>query len=206
MITYHKIENVFNRNPDTHLLIEGDWKTSEFAYLANNEWVWTEKVDGTNIRVMWDGTSMEVRGKTDRADLHKDLLGQIYLLVNNERLEDVFGVEGNICLYGEGYGAGIQRGGNYSPNKDFVLFDIKIGDWWLQREDVEDIASQLMLDIVPIVGRGTLLEAVELVKLGFNSQWGDFIAEGLVCRPATELKTRAGGRVITKIKYRDFPH
>lgn len=28
---------------------------SEFDYLKDNTWIFTEKVDGTNIRIMWDG-------------------------------------------------------------------------------------------------------------------------------------------------------
>jgi hypothetical protein len=39
---------------------------------------------------------------------------------------------------------------------------------------------------------------------GFKSHWGDFIAEGIVARPKVELKTRAGHRIITKLKYKDF--
>ena len=110
-----------------------------------------------------------------------------------------------VCLYGEGYGAKIQKGGgNYSAVPKFVLFDVKIGDWYLQREDVEDIAKKLGVDIVPIVGQGTLIEAIELVRKGQKSTWGDFTAEGLVLRPATELKTRRGDRIITKIKHKDF--
>lgn len=113
--------------------------------------------------------------------------------------------DGDVCLYGEGYGAKIQKGGgNYCPDQDFVLFDIKIGEWWLLRLDVEDIAQKLSLDVVPVIGSGTLYEMVEIVKEGFNSQWGDFLAEGIVARPSVELKTRRGDRLITKVKCKDF--
>jgi len=57
---------------------------------------------------------------------------------------------------------------------------------------------------VPIVGKGTLQDGIDLVKKGFNSVWGDFLAEGIVARPAVELRTRRGDRVITKIKACDF--
>jgi hypothetical protein len=110
-----------------------------------------------------------------------------------------------LCLYGEGYGAKIQKiGGLYRPDQDFVLFDVRIGEWWLQRADVEDIAQKLELDIVPIIGEGTLHDAVAVAKEGFNSTWGNFQAEGIVARPKVELKTRNGQRIITKIKCCDF--
>jgi hypothetical protein len=86
----------------------------------------------------------------------------------------------------------------------FVLFDVKVGDWWLQRESVEDVSAKLGLDIVPIIGRGTLADFVEMGRAGFNSRWGAFAAEGLVGRPGVELKARNGNRIITKIKTKDF--
>lgn len=197
-------------------VFEGQWAEPEFEYLANNEWVWTEKVDGTNIRVMWDGKSVSFGGKTDDAQMYVPLLSklqetfdttpkrQLFKQIFGEQQEGAEAIQ--VCLYGEGYGAKIQKGGgNYrADGVDFVLFDVKVGDWWLQRKDVEDIAVKLGIKVVPIVGRGSLLEAVEMVKGGFHSQWGDFASEGLVCRPAVEMKTRRGDRIITKIKCRDF--
>ena len=75
----------------------------------------------------------------------------------------------------------------------------------MRREDVEEIGKQLNLEVAPIIGYGTLDDMVSRVKEGFDSRWGDFIAEGIVARPATELKARNGDRIITKLKYKDFP-
>jgi len=95
-------------------------------------------------------------------------------------------------------------GGKYRQDPDFVLFDVKIDEWWLQQHDVEDIAEKLEIDTVPIIGTGTLREMVEMAKSGFKSRWGDFTAEGIVAKPAVELKSRNEERIITKIKYKDF--
>ncbi|KKL53664.1 hypothetical protein LCGC14_2273140, partial [marine sediment metagenome] len=49
-----------------------------------------------------------------------------------------------ITLYGEGYGARIQKGGgDYRKGGDvsFRLFDVLIGETWLRRVDVEDVAG-----------------------------------------------------------------
>ena len=210
MNTYHKIKTIYKRDPkNMRLIFEGQWSKPEFQFLANNNWVFTEKVDGTNIRVMWDGKNVSFNGKTDRAELYKPLVKKLEETFSTEDkrelFKNMFGEEGGVCLYGEGYGRKIQSGGNYiKDGNDFVLFDIKIGNLWLERENVEDIANRLNTKIVPIVGKGTLFEAVELVKNGLISQWGDFEAEGLVCRPEVELKNRRGERVITKIKAKDF--
>ena len=85
-----------------------------------------------------------------------------------------------------------------------MLFDVKIGEWWLQRSDVEGIAQKLGLDVVPIIAQGTLLDMIGFARQGFLSAWGDFRAEGIVARPSVELKSRNGSRIITKIKYKDF--
>jgi len=74
----------------------------------------------------------------------------------------------------------------------------------LQRKDVADIAGKLNIRIVPTIGYGTLIEAIELTKEGFYSQWGNFKAEGIVLRPTTEMCTRSGQRIIGKIKMKDF--
>ena len=208
MIEYHKIQTVYLRDPETKFktLLIGEYAEPEFRYLANNEWVFTEKVDGTNIRVMvaQDG-NITFGGKTDNASIPAVLLERLAerFLRQHDLLHEMFPDGG--CLYGEGYGARIQKGGgNYRPDQDFVLFDVKVGDWWLQRPAVEDVSIKLGVDIVPVVGRGTLADMVTQAQGGYTSRWGDFAAEGIVARPATELKTRSGHRIITKIKYRDF--
>lgn len=212
MQEYHKIQTVFLRDPETKFrtLLDGQWALPEFGYLADNEWVFTEKVDGTNIRVMvnpfGDGAT-KFGGKADNAQIPAFLVsaleGRFHVIEQRHKLAEIF--PDGACLYGEGYGAKIQKGGgNYRADQDFVLFDVKVGDWWLQRKDVEDVATKLGLDIVPIIGSGTLNEMVEIARCGFHSEWGEFSAEGIVARPATELKTRSGHRIITKIKHRDF--
>ena len=207
MTQYHKIQTVFKRDPATKhkTLLIGNYSLPEFAFLASNNWVFTEKVDGTNIRVMFDGERIRFGGKTDNAQIPAKLFDRLSqrFLPQLDRFKEIF--PGGVILYGEGYGAKIQKGGgNYRPDQDFVLFDVKIADWWLQRPDVEDIASKLAIDIVPIIGQGTLADMVEMTQQGFESRWGPFSAEGIIARPEIELQTRSGHRIITKIKHKDF--
>ena len=207
MKEYHKIQTVFKRDPETKFktLLENNYSLPEFEYLKNNIWVFTEKVDGTNIRVMFDGEVIRFGGKTDKAQIYSGLFNRLNekFLPLSSRFKELF--NGGVCLYGEGYGAKIQKGGgNYRQDQDFILFDVKIGSWWLQRKDIEQIVDLLNLDIVPIIGSGSLFDMVEATRDGFNSIWGDFMAEGIVARPETELLTRSGDRIITKIKHKDF--
>lgn len=208
MSEYHKIQSIFKRDMTSKrkTLIEGDWTLPEFEYLAGNVWVFTEKVDGTNIRVIFKDGGVTFGGRTEDAQIPAQLVTRLNerFLPMAAKLAEVF-PDGSAVLYGEGYGAKIQKGGgNYRQDQDFVLFDVKCGDWMLQRADVEDVAGKLGIDVVPIIGEGTLHDAVARAKAGILSTWGDFQAEGIVARPKTELKTRSGHRLITKIKCRDF--
>ena len=208
MREYHKIQTVYLRDPANNhkTLLDGEWALPEFGYLANNEWVWTEKVDGTNIRIMGTEGRILFGGKTDAAQIPAKLVEVLRATFTEDACLRVFPATVNFCLYGEGYGAGIQKGGVYRPDQSFVLFDVLVdGRWWLNREDVEDVAAKLGIDVVPIIGRGTLLEMVAATRAGFPSLWNrEATAEGIVARPAVELVTRNGSRVITKIKHKDF--
>ena len=209
MNEYHKINTMFKRDMEGNKkIIVGSWAIEELEYLKDNEWTFTEKVDGTNIRVYWDGNNVTFGGRTDSAQIPNGVINRLnelfYSAPAKMRLKEVF-PDGGIVFYGEGFGAKIQKGGgNYSDTQDFVLFDILAGDVWLERVNVEDVASKLKLEVVPVIGKGTLGDAIELVQNNLRSTWGDFEAEGIVARPSTELRNRRGQRIITKIKAVDF--
>lgn len=207
MEKYHKIQSIYKRD-DRGRFLMGEYATPELAYLAELQWEWTEKVDGTNIRIGLElGVDGHLRyrvgGRTERAQIPVALLDAIAALGLEPKIRAAFS-EGPGCLYGEGYGPRIQKGGKYRDDPSFVLFDVMVGDWWLKREDVENVATTLGIDVVPLLGHGTIPEAISQVKGGLISQWGDFEAEGIVARPMVPLCTRAGHRVITKVKGRDF--
>ena len=210
MKQYHKIQTVYFRDPENNhkTLLEGTWAKPEFELLKDINWVCTEKIDGTNIRIMWDGENVRFGGKTDNAQIPTILIGVLQDTFTNEIMAEAFPDADNVCLYGEGFGKKIQKGGNYMPDRaDFILFDVKVLDWWLTRESVEDIAFKLNIAIVPIIGVWKLEKAIEYVKKGFISTIADnkqYIAEGLIMKPVSELFNRKGERVIAKIKHKDF--
>lgn len=217
MIPYPKIESLLVRDTEAFNLIEGQWRLPEFEYLKDNLWSFEEKLHGTNVRILWScfadvlpippdtPLSVEFRGRTEKAQLPTFLFEKLAELFPAEKLQECFGDQ-SVTLYGEGFGNRIQSlGSSYIPDGvDFALFDIKIGDWWLKREDVKGIAKTLGITTTYVIGEGTLQEAVDMAKEGFNSAWGDFRAEGLVVRPIVPLHMRNGKRIIGKVKYCDF--
>jgi len=53
MSEYPKIQSIFKRDELTHKFLS-EFSLPEFEYLQLNIWEFTEKIDGTNIRIIWD--------------------------------------------------------------------------------------------------------------------------------------------------------
>lgn len=208
MTEYHKIETLFERDMNgTKKLIDGAFRNDAARYLANNDWFFTEKIDGTNIRIHWDGHKVEFAGRTDRTQIPKPLMEYLTNTFSSMEAEEMFEQkfgETEVILFGEGYGPGTQKGGAYRDDVSFILFDVLIGDTWLNRDSVEDIATAFGIDIVPIIFVGTIKKAVDFVKTKPKSTIGTANMEGVVGRPVIEMKDRLGKRVIVKIKVCDF--
>lgn len=219
MAEYQKIQTLFKRD-ERNIIIPDQFTYPEFEVLKDLKWECTEKIDGTNIRIELessgnpeDGIIMSFKGRTDKAVIPEHLLTKLNWLFDRERLMEVLNItdetqDCDITLYGEGYGAKIQKGGNYISNDvNFILFDVKIGKWWLDRESIKDIADKLGINTVPLMGYITIPEAIEYVKKGFKSTIAenkDYDAEGLVLKTPCGLLKRDGERLITKIKTVDF--
>lgn len=212
MKKYIKIETVYERDMNgTKKLIEGKFRDETVEFLKDCRWEWTEKIDGTNIGIVWDGHRVSYQGRTERSLLPHTIVNRLNALFagehNEELFEQSFG-EQNVILFGEGYGKNIQNVGNlYKPDAvDFILFDIYLPDkdLWLKRESIEQLAKTFGCDTVPIIIWGTVDDAVRLVKSNPMSTIGTAPMEGLVGRPCVELRDRQGSRVIVKVKARDF--
>ena len=177
------------------------------------------------------GVSFEVRfaGKTDNAQIPPKLLAHMKEKYTDDKVLASLGLKEFIpveewetehnwlsyeqipdlyTIYGEGYGTGIQKGGNYIKNgNEFIVFDVKVNDIYLKTDARDDIATKLGAPIVPFIGYFTLDEAIDFVRKGFKSTIAenpDYMAEGLVLRTDLGLRNRMGKRLIVKVKYEDF--
>ena len=232
MNKYHKINSIYKRDmenlgPNRHApFIIGEYSKPEFEALKDIQWRFDEKVDGTNIRIGLKNTLeepladapdvLDIRGRTEKSQIPKHLLAKLNEIFDVDHLTKVFTHDGEtpemryqFTLYGEGYGVKIQKGGGDYFRGDpsgvgFILFDIRVGHMWLTRDSIEDLARQLGIPVVPVVGYGTLAEAEEMCKNGFKSLLRDSEPEGLICRPKVDLLDRRGGRIVTKVKLKDY--
>lgn len=132
MKEYPKIETVFERSVDgSKKLIEGKFRNETVHFLSDNPWVFTEKIDGTNIRIYWDGHKVTFGGRTDRANIPTDLVNYLNetfdTLEAEELFEQKFG-DAEVILFGEGYGPKIQKGEPIEKMflSSFLMFRLEI--------------------------------------------------------------------------------
>jgi hypothetical protein len=198
-----------------HTLIPCDYAREEFANIKF--WDVEEKIDGTNIRVIYKDGQVTFGGRTKYAQIPCHLLD--YLVANFSTpslLESVFGERSDasteIILYGEGFGPKIQSGGYYSDNPGFCLFDVKIGHWWLDKDVIRyKIAPALGVSSPPVLMKNASIDdVITLVKrklpsiFALNDPKHEHVMEGVMCRPNPPMLFRNGDPIIFKLKCKDF--
>ena len=247
--TYQKINTIFMRDAKNVIMPYEPFTEPEFEYLRGLKWRGEEKIDGTNMRIevikvpVWDGGidastiningvefKVHIAGKTDNAQIPKNLLKHMQEKYPDEKILGALGLKKFIpveewenehnwltyeqipniyTIYGEGYGEGIQSGGWYiKGGNEFIVFDVKVNDIYLKTDARDEIATKLGAPIVPLIGYFTLDEAIDFVRKGFRSVVAENpeekMAEGLVLRTDLGLRNRMGKRLIVKVKYEDF--
>ena len=167
----------------------------------------SEKIDGTSGGIVWDGERISFVGHTEKSEFcprYLEYLKRCFGTPEFEAvIEEVFG-ETPVTIYGEG----ISRDYNVHygfPEGNFIMYDIQNqrGTFYT-RDAVKDIAQKLEL-AYPWEEEMTMKEAVEFVKTRPQSRLNAANKmEGLVLRPLYELYSNNGGRIICKVKVKDF--
>jgi len=201
---YIKINTIQNRDVKGKIVLDS---VSKPHFNNIKQWHATEKIDGTNIRIDCDiGSGYEIKGKTDNAELHPNLIDGIHNCFPDDGLiNEVFLKASKVVLYGEGYGPKVNGGGKYRKDHSFILFDVLIDNkWWLDYSKIKDIAEKLSIDVVPSLGFMTLEEAISFVRTSPKSLIADCMMEGLVLAPEPIMLFNDGTPIKTKVKVRDY--
>ena len=215
---YHKISSVYKRHRDGKDIgkFNGEFVDDyvETLYGCDYPFAWTEKLDGTNIRLEIEDGKFKLGGRTDRAQIPVPLLDFVRDNDVDLKMIDKFigdkSFDGSVTVFGEGVGAKIQKGGGMYGDHRIIVFDVAMqfadgNVWWLERDAVEGIAKDLGLEVAEEYGVGPLRYAEDAVSgIGLISEHGEGRAEGLVCRPEPGIRTRRGDRIIFKVKTIDY--
>lgn len=227
MIKYPSIETVFVRDTSTNLLRFGENRIPEVELIPR--WTISEKIDGTNIRVTYSITNgvraESVGGRTDKAQLPSGMLDAIsHIFPPLDDVIDYFAQgrelpwdEWSVTFYGEGYGAGIQKGGGeYSKQKRFRCFDIRYGGGaWEDDPRMREICADLGIPVAPLLTDHFVghipetydelfdLTGYSIVAAEDNAKH-DVLPEGIVAKPLRTLLNKYGERVMYKLAFREF--
>lgn len=182
----------------------------------------TEKIDGTNLNIIYDGNHIQYMGHTDKTSWNPEVEEWIKSKFQTSEFEQMceqrFG-ENEIKLCGELIGPKIQNNFYKLEDYKFILFDIHndISNTWWDRQNVEENAKELNLDIVPLIGGTNFIDLFSeskntlrgwtnlLQNAEFKSKINkDIEIEGFVVRPLMEILKANGERVIYKIKIKDI--
>ena len=211
MIEYPKVETVFVRDEKTRRVLPGQLRLPEFGIV--NSWAASEKIDGTNIRVGRENGAVRIAGRTDNAQFSVPAMDYLRSVFTDEALAQVFPPgDDDFVAFGELYGPKIQKGGSYSPTLRIRLFDVKVGFWWLKREDVASIAASLGIAAVPELGiiaspprsHDALASVIDVSRVAKEDGGTGCYAEGIVARSEPLLLMRNGQRLVWKLKFKDF--
>lgn len=213
---YPKLDTLWLRDPETFRVREGEFRWPEFS--LPSRWLVTEKIEGMNVQVRLrpDGIVTYGGRAGERSNLPANLVTWLIGNLPQDKVVAAFDPGLEAYLFGEGYGPGIQKGGQYRPTVSLRLFDIAVVGadrvWWLNWEGVEDVAKKLGVETVPVVVRDAPLslavaharEARLSTVSGIEGGAPRMLAEGIVARTEPLLFTRRGDRVAWKLKVKDY--
>jgi len=161
-LEYPKLDTLYDRDEATFRVLN---KVRRKEFETINLWEITEKINGRNTRVtLFDDEEIIYGGKTDDADIPTPLIKYLMDTFTLDKMKATFWRNypeeeppKSVTLYGEGYGAKMASGsGMYRNNGvSFRLFDVLVGGengWWLERVNMEDVATKLGIRCVPLLG------------------------------------------------------
>lgn len=166
-----------------------------------------EKIHGTSAHISWKENVLTFFSGGEK---HAKFLE----LFNEEEMTEYFKehfTDIDITLFGEAYGGKCQgMSETYGKELKFIVFDVKIGEAWLNVSNAEDVTNNMGLEFVDYVKCNT-----DLVTLNYyrdlpssqairNDMGEDKLREGIVLRPLEEYSDKRGNRVIVKHKRDEF--
>lgn len=207
---YPKVNSLFKRREKDRSFILGDYSCPEFELVKR--WRVEEKVDGTNVRIVYDpnaqGDKVTILGRSKDSGMPTYLVEFLKNHFTPDRLNQAFGESKYTCtLYGEGYGHTIQSAGpKYRKDVAFMLFDVRVGTFWFTREAAREKAELLQIPFPPDLGIMTEAEIMDFVlsKPASHCSLLPQPMEGIIARTEPLMLFRNGKPVMWKLKVRDF--
>lgn len=200
-------------------------ETAALHFIPMEDLVFTEKIDGTNMGIRFDYgevSAIQKRGsvcdRNDKGDAFYfelgDAISEKLQSLNIDKIESqnnegvVSYPLANIIIYGELCGVKVQKGGNYFPERHFIVFDIydTVNNKFFTWDAIKHFCKLLGLEVVPEIEYGRTDLCVDNVRDFIYTQMSVynpiFGAEGFVVRYRKD--TSPVRRWMAKIRKKDF--
>jgi hypothetical protein len=188
----------------SYLHIENLYKTQEI--LLFKECYAMEKIHGTSAHISYKDGKLSFFSGGAKYESFVALFNQEDL--NKNFIEKAMGLP--VTIYGEAYGGKEQgMGATYGKDLKFIVFEVKIGDCWLNVLKAHNFADSMGLEFVHYqqittdlasIDKEMLADSVQAIRNGMGSHR----REGIVLRPIEEFTMNNGSRVIVKHKRDEF--
>ena len=187
-----------------YLHIDNLYKNTEI--LLFKECYALEKIHGTSARISWKEKKVNFFSGGAKHDTFCRLFNIKKL---EEKFEELFDCD--VAIFGEAYG-GKQQGMSETYGKElkFIVFDVKVGDHWLDVPNAFDVSDKLGLEFVSFNMIKTILKEIDIerdkpsMQSFRNGIKEDKLREGVVLRPLIEVRKNDGNRIIVKHKGDEF--
>lgn len=215
---YGKLYTLFERDKKFKVI---DILNPKLDGITNiKEFIITEKIDGTNCGVvLTPDKQILIRKRSDVVE--DDKQHHLYFEATNDvpfdKIKKYFeDSDALVIIFGEACGGNIQKvGQNYSLSPTFLVFDVKVGNSYLDWASLEKFCDEVGLKTVPrlsnrinISKKDLNIEGMKNLLLKYpktnvkGGKGGD--SEGVVVRSEPPLLNKFGTRMMFKIKFKDY--
>jgi len=216
-VKYNSVENSYQEKFMDRIIREGR---------TDGTWVVTEKIHGANLSFWYDSKKFRMAKRTGWIADDENFYGiqgsKEYLISCVKQLYSRFKNIDYIAVFGELYGGiyphpdvpafpnakKVQKGVYYCPHNDFMVYDIKVDDQFIDFIDMQMYCEQVGLRFVRAEFVGKFKECLEYKNdflSGIYKEYDlppidDNICEGIVIRPNKSQFVFTNSRVMLKSK------
>ena len=177
------------------------YRTELLGYLSDLQWIYRRKLDGSNMRVQWNGEQALWNGKSNAYQCGSDITEYMNNVFQEEIFEEKFGRDKNVVIFGEIMGPKVQTNELKLDSPSFIIFDVNINGTWLYPGDVCNIADYFGLNTCYTYMDGGLGHSDTLENLIKRVAGGEFKDwEGVVATPLLEMRDQGWQRDISAQK------
>lgn len=203
MVLYNpKTKTLFQRD-DKFKVITGQLTDERFGYI--DKWLLTEKMDGTSVIISTKDRTWSYHGRTAKSQFTPAMAEFLDYQSQSAANNLWHSIIPQADIYAELFGEGIQGNPHGMKGMHLRVFDVRIGDFWLDYENMCDVSDKAGLNTVAYLGTVSVSDAVGFVKERQRPVTGftDYV-EGVVARTPKYLYDNQGTRLVWKLKRKDF--